>query len=281
MREPNEHQYRGARALELLHEQYLREFLKTWRLFKSSGVALPQTSDPDYASLDVLLKHVLGCARSYMVWMCEKLELPDPDIAPVPDEAMIEAESARYVEHLVGRWSMRLAGVPEEEFFNRTFQSRWKVDYCIDAMLEHAVVHPKRHTFQLRTLMDGEDVSKTIIAMERKALDRWGKGDPSGFLEISAPDVVYFDPFLGRRLDGAESLAGYYESLRGKVYIDRYELVNPKVQLAGDIAVMTFNYVSYVGETESRWNCTEVYRRMADGWRIIQTHWSLRPLVRL
>jgi hypothetical protein len=23
-----------------------------------------------------------------------------------------------------------------------------------------------------------------------------------------------------------------------------------------------------------RWNCTEVYRRDAGGWRIIQTHWS-------
>jgi hypothetical protein len=216
-----------------------------------------------------------------MVWMCEKLELPDPDITPVPDEAMIEAESAGYLEHLLNKWSTPLAGVPEEAFSNRTFQSRWKVDYCIDAMLEHAVVHPKRHTFQLRTLMNGEDVSKTIIAMERKALDRWGKGDPSGFLEISAPDVVYFDPFPGRRLDGAESLTRYYESLRGKVHIDRYELINPKVQLAGDIAVLTFNYVSYAGEAESRWNCTEVYRRTADGWRIIQTHWSLRPLVRI
>jgi len=33
----------------------------------------------------------------------------------------------------------------------------------------------------------------TIIATERAALDRWGKGDPSCFLEICAPDVVYFD----------------------------------------------------------------------------------------
>ena len=31
------------------------------------------------------------------------------------------------------------------------------------------------------------DPAQTIIAMERSALDRWGGGDPSGFLEISAP----------------------------------------------------------------------------------------------
>lgn len=119
------------------------------------------------------------------------------------------------------------------------------------------------------------DTTTTIIAMERAALDLWGKGDPSGFIEISDPDVVYFDPFLERRLDGLEALTRYYEAIRGKVQIDRYELINPKVQLHGDMAVLTFNYVSYSGETQSRWNCTEVYCCRDRRWRIIQTHWSL------
>ncbi len=120
-----------------------------------------------------------------------------------------------------------------------------------------------------------EDPTEAVIAMERAALDRWGKGDPSGFLEISAPDVVYFDPFLERRIDGREALARYYEALRGKVSISRYELINPLVQHAGDAAVLTFNYVSYGGTDDAyRWNCTEVYRRSGGRWEIIQTHWS-------
>jgi hypothetical protein len=121
--------------------------------------------------------------------------------------------------------------------------------------------------------------AETIIAMEQAALNRWGKGDPSGFLEISAAEVVYFDPFLERRLDGLEVLTNYYESIRGQVLIDRYELLNPKVQLYGEIAVLTFNYVSYSDQAEQRWNCTEVYRYVAESWRIVQTHWSLtQPL---
>lgn len=120
-----------------------------------------------------------------------------------------------------------------------------------------------------------DDPSETIIAMERGALDRWGRGDPSGFLEISARDVVYFDPYLERRIDGREALAGYYEALRGKVSISRYELINPLVQRIGDAAVLTFNYASYdEAGGEHRWNCTEVYRRSAGRWEIIQTHWS-------
>lgn len=46
------------------------------------------------------------------------------------------------------------------------------------------------------------DIASEIIALERGALERWCQGDPDGFLEISAPDVVYFDPFLDKRLDG-------------------------------------------------------------------------------
>ena len=125
------------------------------------------------------------------------------------------------------------------------------------------------------------DLTDTIIAMECAALDRWGKGDPSGFLEICAPDVVYFDPNLERRIDGRDALGKYYEAIRGKVSIERYELLNPLVQRFGDVAVLTFNYVSYgVAEDEYRWNCTEVYRRSGEGWEIIQTHWSYTLAVR-
>ena len=118
------------------------------------------------------------------------------------------------------------------------------------------------------------DISSTIIAMERAALDRWGQGDPGGFLEICAPDVVYFDPYQERRVDGLEALTRLYRTYWGQVHIDRFELLNPMVQVSGDVAVLTFNYVSYEGRDESRWNCTEVYRHDQGHWRIIQTHWS-------
>jgi ketosteroid isomerase-like protein len=110
--------------------------------------------------------------------------------------------------------------------------------------------------------------------MERAALDRWGRGDPDGFLEISASEVVYFDPFLPQRIDGLSTLRKYYAELRGKIHIDSYEIVDPHVQVHGDVAILTFGFVSRGGGDEMRWNTTEVYRRGEDGWRIIHTHWS-------
>ena len=127
-----------------------------------------------------------------------------------------------------------------------------------------------------------DDVAQTIIAMERAALERWNKGDPSGFLEISADDVVYFDPFQERRLNGIAELRDLYESIRGQVNVTRSDFIAPVVQVSGDMAVLTFNYVADDANSGTgRWNCTEVYRRTGSTWRIIQTHWSFtRPDLR-
>ena len=119
------------------------------------------------------------------------------------------------------------------------------------------------------------DVAQAIIELERSALDRWAQGDPSGFLEISADDVVYFDPFQDRRLNGIEELRSLYELIRGRVNLLHYELIEPRVQMGSDLAVLTFNFVSTDrNDVTSRWNCTEVFRKDPVGWRIIQSHWS-------
>ncbi len=118
-------------------------------------------------------------------------------------------------------------------------------------------------------------LTEEIVALETRALERWCKGDPSGFLEISAADVVYFDPFVDKRVDGLGALTRYYEALRGQVSADSFELLRPRVQSVGPMAVLTFNFESVGAGGRMRWNCTEVYRHDPDGWRIVQTHWSL------
>ncbi|NWJ51287.1 MAG: nuclear transport factor 2 family protein [Bacteroidetes bacterium] len=120
------------------------------------------------------------------------------------------------------------------------------------------------------------ELSAKIIALEKAALEQWNNGNPSGYLNISAKDVVYFDPFIEQRLDGLDKLTTLYESIRGKVHADKYEMANLLVQSVQNMAVLTFNLSSYVGTSVHKWNCTEVYRLESDGaWKIIQSHWSL------
>jgi len=147
------YKYNGARALVLLHEQYLRSCMDTWREAKRTNVTLPNTDDQDYQSLETLLRHILRAARGYMTWICEQLDLPDPGIEKVPETDLIEEQAGEYIEHLLEKWRLPLADIPEEKFHTPTYTSRWGVNYCIDAMLEHAVMHPIRHAFQLQNLI--------------------------------------------------------------------------------------------------------------------------------
>jgi len=119
-----------------------------------------------------------------------------------------------------------------------------------------------------------ELVKKTVLALERAALDRWGKGDPGGYLEITAPDVTYFDPFVKQRVDGIDALKAWYEPIWGKIRIDRDEIIDPCIQVIGAVAILTFQYTSHGSEGAKRWNCTEVYRHSGTDWRIVHTHWS-------
>ena len=73
------------------------------------------------------------------------------------------------------------------------------------------------------------DLSATIIALEKSALEKWNRGDPSGYLDLSADDVAYFDPFTEHRLDGLEALKKYYEPIKGQIQDSKYEMFNPKV----------------------------------------------------
>ena len=59
------------------------------------------------------------------------------------------------------------------------------------------------------------DISETIIALEKAALEKWNQGDPGGYLELSAGDVTYFDPSLEQRLDGLDRLREYYRPIEG------------------------------------------------------------------
>ena len=122
----------------------------------------------------------------------------------------------------------------------------------------------------------------TIIALERAALDRWGRGDPRGYIETFAQDITYFDPFTERRIDGVDAMKAMLEPLVGKIKVDRYEMLNARVQqggAGGAVAVLSFNLVSHTRDshgspTSVRWNSTEVYQRTAGKWKIIHSHWS-------
>ena len=122
----------------------------------------------------------------------------------------------------------------------------------------------------------GDKAAEQIVAMERAALDLSDAGDVKGFLDISSPDVVYQDPALTKPIVGLEALTAYYAKFPNNGEPSQGEMKNTQVQVYGDTAILSFHYTVRRHDTVLReWNCTEVYRKGGDAWRIVNTHWSL------
>ena len=144
--------YGGARALVALHQQHLREFLSVWRLAQQAGVSLPEGGGDAYRSLEALLLHVLSAARAYLVWLCRNLQLGDPGLRRPPAIDDVAGRADEYVEHLVERYATPLRDVAADRFTDETYRFS-RAQTTAEGLLEHAVMHPIRHSFQLRNLM--------------------------------------------------------------------------------------------------------------------------------
>ncbi len=127
--------------------------------------------------------------------------------------------------------------------------------------------------------MNKLNVTETIIALETTALEAWLNGNPTPYLNLYSKDFTYFDPGREWRLDGWDRIKELYESMRGTVKMDKFEIINPVVQHTGRMSVLTYNLHTNAGETIWKENCTEVYRLEDNNeWKIIHSHWSLtRP----
>jgi ketosteroid isomerase-like protein len=120
------------------------------------------------------------------------------------------------------------------------------------------------------------EITTEIIAIERAALDRWGRGDPQGYLETYADEVTYFDPVAATRIDGLDAMKAYYAPFAGLIRVARYDMISRLVQHFGPIAVLSFQLISY-GDNDivlARWNSTAVYRLTDAVWKTVHTHWS-------
>jgi len=126
--------------------------------------------------------------------------------------------------------------------------------------------------------MAGTDAAAEIIERERSLLDRWSAGDPAGYLAAAAPDITYFDDIGATQgLRGSDAVRAYAAGLAGQIPAHDYEMVDPTVQVVGDVGVLSFRYhPSLNGEALTQWKATSVYRRDGDQWAQIHAHWSMQ-----
>lgn len=122
-----------------------------------------------------------------------------------------------------------------------------------------------------------------IIGLEKAALEKWFKGDTSGYEELwSKRNFTYFDAVVAERVDNHATIAEFLKTIEGKLFADSYDFRSPRVQIEQDMAVLTYQLFAKTTLIDMAYNCIEVYQKEVDGeWRVIHSTWSfIRPMER-
>jgi ketosteroid isomerase-like protein len=121
----------------------------------------------------------------------------------------------------------------------------------------------------------GQSADHPVLVLERRGMDGWLRGNPDAILAIADPAITYFHSTMETKLDGLAAVKAVFEGYRGRPLFDRYDIVDPKVVTAGDVAVLTYQLVTQNGTLTRRWHATEVFREHQASWRLIHGHFSL------
>jgi hypothetical protein len=126
-----------------------------------------------------------------------------------------------------------------------------------------------------------KQLAEHIIGLEESALEKWFKGDTSGYAELwSKRSFTYFDGVETKRLEDFASMADLFARVEGKLSAKSYEIRNPRVQPGIDMAVLTYQLFAQSNLIDIDYNCIELCQREEDGqWRAIHSTWSIiRPM---
>jgi ketosteroid isomerase-like protein len=123
-----------------------------------------------------------------------------------------------------------------------------------------------------------EEAEMAVMAKERQSLDNWSAGNAIGYAVNAADDITYLDDIgASTRLDGKEECDKYLTSLAGMISPHNYEMVDPKVQVYGNVAILTFHYQpsDSTGQPGMPWKATTVYNFRDGDWYMVHANWSL------
>jgi len=125
------------------------------------------------------------------------------------------------------------------------------------------------------------ELTNEIITLEKDALNKWFKGDTSGYLNLwSQKNFTYFDSFKDHRVDTYEEIKKFVlGNVEGKLFADTYNFKDPRVQVNSDTAILTYQLFAETSLNDMRYNCIEIYQREGDDWKVVHSTWSIiRPM---
>jgi ketosteroid isomerase-like protein len=125
-------------------------------------------------------------------------------------------------------------------------------------------------------------IAAQIIAREKAAVEAWQKKDKAFWADYMSEDSTAFfpqNPYL--ESDPKVNFLPKFEQYAEMMKVLDSQMYNPRVQVYGDTAILTYNGASSVnfgGRTVNYTSkVTTVYVKQGNTWRVVHTHESMNP----
>jgi uncharacterized damage-inducible protein DinB len=104
-------------------------------------------------SIQVITNHVVRAGYGYSKYIRDSLSI---DALPIEDKQIPQTEIEAEIDKMLAYTAAIFEGdrqITDEEMEEIFFKTRWGVDYNIDQLLEHAIVHILRHRRQIQKFL--------------------------------------------------------------------------------------------------------------------------------
>lgn len=128
-------------------------------------------------------------------------------------------------------------------------------------------------------------IAEQVIARERASVEAWRRKDKTFYADLLADDATYFSahsPYLDT--DAKRNFLPKFEQYAEMLKYQDFQMHNPRVQIYGDVAVLT--YQASVAATLNGQplhytaKMTSIYVRQGNVWRVAHGHESMNPAPR-
>ena len=127
-----------------------------------------------------------------------------------------------------------------------------------------------------------EEAARAVIARERASAEAWQRKDKAFFADYMADDATYFGPMSPYlETDPKVNFLPKFEQYAERYKMIDWQMYNPRVQVYGDVAILTYNNMATIDmggrPFQATGKVTQVYQKQGNTWRVVHGHESLNP----
>ena len=137
-------------------------------------------------------------------------------------------------------------------------------------------------TSTLAVSAEQQSIASQIIAREKASVEAWQRKDKAFFADFLADDSTYFNPYNPYlETDPKANFLPKFEQYAEMFKYNDFQMYNPRVQVYGDTAVLTYNSsvsVTFGGQPLNYTaKATSIYVKQGNTWRVVHAHETMNP----